>query len=221
MITKRLKAFLPTSKEPDNCTSPMYLCPYLSCTKFKPFAKDKTWHLRQPLAWIYLIYLHEVGWCWCCAFTQWIYITWIYMHIHEHVWIWSFKCINVYVHAYLYQYVSALFTEQKRKYIIYSACRWIIAFNGTTKHQNSMKSSLHTAKQRRFPLVHTLLGHTSGVSWCFLKVFAAEWRECDDGLTVDAFNHSHLSISDSTAMTMASVPLQLQWPCTHPKRVQP
>ena len=45
--------------------------------------------------------------------------------------------VSMYVHAYLYQYVSALFTEQKRKYIIYGACRWIIAFNGTTKHQNS------------------------------------------------------------------------------------
>ena len=54
----------------------------------------------------------------------------IIMNIHEHVWIWygyALMCVHI---------VSALFQqtkEQKRKYKIYSVCRWIIEFNGTTK----------------------------------------------------------------------------------------
>ena len=75
---------------------------------FKPFAKDKTWHARQPLVWIYLVYLHEVGWYWCCAFTSWIYITCIYtwtcldmMWLRAHV----CSCISMYV---LFMYINCI-----------------------------------------------------------------------------------------------------------------
>ena len=85
--------------------------------------------------------------------------------------------VSMYVHAYLYQYVSALFTEQKRKYIIYGACRWIIAFNGNHKTSKQLWRALCTPlNSGGFPLVHTLLGHTSGVSWCFLKVFCCRMK---------------------------------------------
>ena len=118
----------------------------------------------------------------------------IIMNIHEHVWIWygyALMCVHI-VYA-LFQQTK----EQKRKYKIYSVCRWIIEFNGTTKRLSI--ALLHTAKQLWLPLVHTLLGHKlPGVPRCFLKVFAAEWQECYDGLTEDSFNHSTATISDST-----------------------
>ena len=192
----QLKAFLLTSKEPHNG----------SCTKFKPFAKDKTWYVRQPLIWMHPIYLHEVGWYWCCAEHVWIWYGYVLMCVHVN------QCMFMYISMYLLS--SSKLREQKRKYThvyIYSVCRWIIEFKGTTKRlSRDLCTPLNSGGFHWFI--------PCWVSWCFLKVFAAEWRECD-GLTGDAFNHSHLSTSDSTSLTMASVPLQLQWPCTHPKRV--
>ena len=67
----------------------------------------------------------------------------------------------------------------------------------------------YSTKSWNIELLICLWPQTSGGSSCFLKAFAAEWRECDDGLALDAFDHSHLPISHSTAMTMANVPLQL------------
>ena len=99
------------------------------------------------------------------------YIHYIYMNnIHEHVWIgygYVFMCVQVYqcMFMYIYGYVlicvqvyqcmfmhismyllfSSKLREQKRKYIIYSACRWNIEFNGTTKRLSKIFAHRQTA----------------------------------------------------------------------------
>ena len=91
----------------------------LSCTSFKPSAKDKTWHIWQPLVWIYPIYLYGVGWYWCSAFTSLICMK-------LHAWIWN--CIHKH-HVSIWHYINVCFRPismnlrystrlrgQKRKY---------------------------------------------------------------------------------------------------------
>ena len=68
------------------------------------------------------------------------------------IWLRAHVCSCIPMHVHVYLYVSALFTEQKRKYIIHVLASE--SLHGTTKRL-SIKSSLHTS----IPLVHTLLGH--------------------------------------------------------------
>ena len=112
------------------------------------------------------------------------------MNIDEHARIWYgyvFMCVQVYQcmirYISVYLLSSSKVKEQKRKYIIYSACRWIIEFNGTTKRlSRDLCTPLNSSGFHLFiPCWAT-----------FHDVFSRlEWRECD-GLTGDSFNHSHL-----------------------------
>lgn len=119
----------------------------LSCTSFKPSAKDKTWHIWQPMVWIYLIYLYEVAWYWCSAFTSLICMK---LHEYEIVYISSLdmtlhKCSCMFIYISMNLLYSTKLRGQKQKQNEASTL-WLSWFISAT------------AKQQWFPFVHTLSG---------------------------------------------------------------
>ena len=148
---------------------------------------------------IHIFNMHEIAWIWNC------------IHKH-HVSIWH--CINVHVcfmHISMNLLYSTRLRGQKRKYN-----------EGSTLW---LSSYLRTATQQWFPFVHNPMSFFKLPGVTNVCVFSRLFAEENVSWLMVAFSWLrqlvHIHDSTMTPPWRSAVPLQLQWPCTHPKRVRP
>ena len=147
---------------------------------------------------IHIFNMHEIAWIWNC------------IHKH-HVSIWHYINVHVcFMHISMNLRYSTRLRGQKRKYSEGSTL-WLS--RSICAPQNSSG-------------FHLFIPCRSLTSRSFMYVFSQGvcWRECFMMVTfffAGFLQFVHIHDSTMTPPWRSAVPLQLQWPCTHPKRVRP